>query len=182
MRFKVRRNPDQLKRILIIAGAFAVFSILAFVFGGERLGVPLVVVSAVIVLLTSVEQSKLGWYYEIGDHDLIVRRTLKKYHIAGAAMVKVTTGGWPEIWKRVRRYWEGNFPRASENQQVALGRLIGFSSVPIPIRGSQPRGLDVFVLLLLRSGREYVLSPDNPEQFVRQIQRLMSRTASEDER
>ena len=180
MRFKVRRNPDQLKRILIIAGAFAVFSIIAFVFGGQRVGLPLLVISVVIVLLTTVEQAKLGWYYEVGEDALVIRRTLKRYTISGAAMVKVTTGGWPEIWKRVRLYHEGKYPRAAENQQVALGRLIGFSSVPIPIRGSQPRGLDSFVLLLLRSGREYVLSPEKPDQFVREIQRLMSRTVSED--
>lgn len=181
MRFKVRRNPDQLKRILIIAGAFAAFSILAFVVGGESIGVPLVVISAVIVILTTVEQAKLGWYYEVGNEELVIHRTLKKYRIAGSAMVKVTTGGWPEIWKRVRLYHEGKHPRPAENQQVALGRLIGFSSVPVPIRGAQPRGLDVFVLLLLRSGREYVLTPESPEQLVREIQRLMSRTDSEEE-
>lgn len=180
MRFKVRRNPDQLKRILIIAGAFAVFSIIAYVLGGQSVGLPLLLISVIIVLLTAVEQAKLGWYYEVGEEALLIRRSLKRYTIAGSAMVKVSSGGWPEIWKRVRLYREGKHPRASENQQVALGRLIGFSSVPIPIRGPQPRGLDIFVLLLLRSGREYVLSPEKPEQFVREIQRLMSRTASEE--
>jgi len=176
MRFTVLRKQSQLKRVIIFAGAFVVFSVIAYLVGGEGPGVALLIASVIIVLFIYLDQGKVGWYYEIGDSSLTVRRTFKRYVISGAAVVKVTKTGWHGVMERVDRYRSGEIPQPAENVQIALGRLIGFSSIPIPIRGARPQGKESFVLVGLASGREYVLSPENPDQFVKETQRLMSRT------
>ena len=177
-RFGVRRNPSQLKRVFVLAGAFLVFSVIAYVVGGEGPGIALLGISVVILLFIYLDQARIGWYYEVGEGSLTVRRTFKRYVIWGSSIAKVSKTGWHGVMERVDRYRSGAIPQPAENIQVALGRLIGFSSVPIPIRGGRPHGTETFVLLGLASGREYVLSPENPDQFVKETQRLMSRARS----
>ena len=75
MRFRVRRTTAQINRILILAGAFAVFSIIVYVVGGVRTGTTLLIVSGLFLVYITLEQAKLGWYYELDDGALIVRRT-----------------------------------------------------------------------------------------------------------
>ena len=180
MRFRVRRTTAQINRILILAGAFAVFSIIVYVVGGVRTGTTLLIVSGLFLVYITLEQAKLGWYYELDDGALIVRRTFKRYRINGASIARVAKTGWSGIMERVHSYRDGNVEHASGNRQVALGRLIGFSSIPIPIRAGRPVGEDDFVLLGLHDGREYVLSPAQPASFVKEVQRLMNRSRSKD--
>ena len=180
MRFRARRTTAQITRILILAGAFAVFLIIVYVVAGATTTVTLLVISAVFLLYFTLEQAKLGWYYEINDSSLIVRRTFKRYMISGASIARVAKTGWSGVMKRIYNYRQGSAAPASGNRQVALGRLIGFSSIPVPIRGGQPTGPDEFVILGLHDGREYVLSPAAPASFVKEVQRLMNRSRSRD--
>ena len=175
MRFKARRTKAQTNRIFILAGAFAVFSTLAYIVGGSGPGTALVVVSGLIVAVFALEQAKLGWYYEVGRDALVVRRTFRRYIIRGTVIARVARIGWPGVTERVHAIREGRGPQTGASRQVAIGRLIGFSSVPIPIREGPPSGLEVFVLVGLEDGREYVLSPATPESFVKEMHRLLNR-------
>jgi hypothetical protein len=176
MRYQVRRNPKRIQTILILAAAFAVFSLLAFVLVGFQTGVALLVASGVIVAFFALEQGKVGWYYEIGDGALTVKRTFKSYALSGDSIEKVSTIGWPAVRERVHRYRSGDAPTGARNRQVALGRLIGFCSLSVPLRGPEPQGREKLVLLTRSGEREYVLSPEDPVSFVKECQRLMSRT------
>ena len=173
MRFEVRRNGNRVQTILIVAAAFAVFLVLAFVIGGQTTGTTLLIVSGVILAFFSLEQGKAGWYYDIGETTLTVRRTFKKYSIPAATLAKAMTIGWPGVRERVERARAGG---AGGNKQVALGRLIGFSAVTIPVKGPQPQGRDTFVLLGRTDGREHILSPADPKAFVKECQRLIARS------
>lgn len=174
MIFAVRRNEDRFRTIIAIAAAFVVFSVLAFFVGGGTAGTTLLIVSGVLLVFVSVEQGKVGWQYRVDETALVVRRTVRTYRIPGEQIESVRKAGWPEIWKFVQRYREGAAPGG--NRQVAIGRLIGFSAVSIPVRGRQPTGRDQFVLVKRAGDRVYVLSPAEPDQFVKACQQLMSRT------
>ncbi|MEX2442488.1 MAG: hypothetical protein WD492_02700 [Alkalispirochaeta sp.] len=176
MRFEVRRNPKRVQTILIMAAAFAVFSVMAVVLAGYQAGMVLLIASGVILAFFALEQGKAGWYYHIGDGSLTVRRTLKAYPLPGDSIEKVTMVGWPAVRDRVHRYRSGSVPAGASSKQVALGRLIGFCTVAVPLRGPVPGGREQFVLLTRSGGREYILSPADPERFVKECQRLMSRT------
>ncbi|MFW5828051.1 MAG: hypothetical protein ACOCU4_08160 [Alkalispirochaeta sp.] len=166
MRFAVRRNPKRLQTILILALAFAVFSGIAVMVAGRETGMVLLVASGVILIFFALEQGKVGWYYEIHEGALIVRRTFRSYAVPGASIVKVNAIRWPAVRELLQRY--------RERKQVALGRLIGFCSLSIPLRG--PADRERFVVLTRSGDREYILSPADPEAFVKECQRLMSRT------
>jgi len=175
VRFDVQRNPNRLRTIAILAGAFIVFSVLAFVIGGTGAGTTLLVVSGVMLVVFSVDQGKIGWHYRIEDTELVVRRTFREYHIPGATIQSVSKTGWHGVWERVVKYRRGEIPGGAGYRQVALGRLIGFSAIPIPVRGRKPSGPETFVVLRRSQEREYVLSPSDPEGFAKECQRLMSR-------
>lgn len=165
-----------MNRILALAAAFAVFSTLAYVIGGARTGTPLLVISALILGAFLLEQAKVGWYYDVSDEALFIRRTFKLYHIPGAAIARIVKVGWHGVMERVHRCRYGETQHSGVSRQVALGRLIGFSSVPVPIRASSPpSGAEVFVVVGLHDGREYILSPAYPESFVKELQRLSNR-------
>jgi len=168
MRFDVQRNPKRVQTILILALAFSVFSAMAVMVAGRQTGMVLLIASGVILVFFALEQGKVGWYYQINDDALIVRRTFKSYAVPGDSIVKVNAIGGPAVRERLQRY--------RKRKQVALGRLIGFCSVSVPLRGSTPSGGERFVLLTRSGEREYILSPADPEAFVRECQRLMSRT------
>ncbi|MFO8041589.1 MAG: hypothetical protein R6U25_00170 [Alkalispirochaeta sp.] len=176
MRFEVRRNPKRGQTILILAAAFTVFSVLAFMLAGFQAGVLLLVASGVMLLVFTVDQGKLGWYYEVSDGSLTVRRTLRTYVLAGDSIEKAVAIGWPAVRERVQRYRSGDGPAGGGSRQVALGRLIGFCSISVPLRGPVPQSREKFVLLTRSGEREYILSPADPEGFVKACQRLMSRT------
>ncbi|MFP4152209.1 MAG: hypothetical protein ACLFSV_05145 [Alkalispirochaeta sp.] len=177
MRFDVQRNPNRLRTIAILAGAFIVFSIMGFVIGGTGAGTMLLVVSGVMLVFFTVDQGKIGWHYRIEETELIVRRTFKEYRIPGSTIQSVSKTGWHGIWERVVKYRRGEIPGGAGYRQVALGRLIGFSAIPIPVRSDRrPAGPESFVVLRRSQGREYVLSPSDPEKFVKECQRLMSRS------
>ena len=178
MRFEVRRNANRIQTILIVAAAFAVFSVLAFVLGGQTTGTTLLILSGVILVFFTLEQGKAGWYYEIGDSALTIRRTFKKYTIPAVTLAKAATIGWPGVRERVERSRGGG--TASGNRQVALGRLIGFSAVSIPVKGPLPQGRDTFVLLRRTDGREHILSPAEPADFAKECQRLIARGSASD--
>lgn len=181
MRFRVRRTAAQIHRILILAGAFAVFFIIVYVVAGATTGTTLLIVSAVFLVYFTLDQAKLGWYYEINNGALTVRRTFKRYTIAGASIARVVKTGWSGVTERIYNHRRGAAAHAaSGNLQVALGRLIGFSSIPVPLRGERPKGPDEFVIVGLHDGREYVLSPAEPATFAKEVQRLMSRSRAKD--
>ncbi len=176
MRFEVRRNEHYLRTILILAGSFTVFSLLSFFIGGPETGRTMLMISGVFLIYFTLEQGKAGWRYEIDDNYLTVKRTIRRYELSGPAVAKATKAGWPGIWDRIRAYRNGGAPVASESTVVALGRFIGFSAVSIPIRGNQPKGRDTFVIVTMQSGREYALSPAEPDLFLKECQRLISRS------
>ncbi|MFW5694862.1 MAG: hypothetical protein ACOCYB_06820 [Alkalispirochaeta sp.] len=172
----MRRHPKRVQTILILTAAFLVFSVLAGALAGIRTGAAVGVVSGVMLAWFALEQGNVGWYYEVGDGALVVRRTFKSYALPGDSIEKVSAVGWPAVRERVQRYRSGRGPRGAGGRQVALGRLIGFCSIGIPLRGPVPTGREKFVLLTRSGEREYILSPTDPEAFVRECQRLMSRT------
>ena len=178
MRFEVRRDAHRTRTILLLSGGFAVFSVLAFLVGGAVPGTTLLIVSGVILIFFTFDQSKIGWYYEVGETELVIRRTMKRYSIAGSRLAKVGRVGWSGVWEAVTRHKKHGDPAGTGNRQVALGRLIGFCTVSIPVRGRRPAGREQFVIVTRSNGREYILSPLEVESFVRECQRLISRSRS----
>lgn len=179
MRFEARRNANYLRTVLIIAGAFSVFTVLSFIVGGPATGQMMLIVSGVLLIYFSFTQGKIGWWYEIDETSVVVKRTLKRYIVRGTSIQKVTKVGWSGVWERIRRYRAGERSDSSESLMVALGRYIGFSAVSIPIRGRQPSGREEFIILTLKGGREYVLSPADPGLFLKECQRMISRSGRE---
>ncbi len=77
---------------------------------------------------------------------------------------------------------KGSASGGKVNRQVELGRIIGFSSVPISL-GRQPGGANAagsaavvpegrFVLVVKKDGRQYLLTPRQPEEFVRACRKI----------
>lgn len=176
MRFEVSTHPRRVQTILILAAAFLVFSVGAFIVAGRQTGIVLLVASGVMLTLFALEQGKVGWYYQVDDHALIVHRTFKSYALPGESIVKVSAIRWPAVRERIQRYQDGRGPQGSERKQVALGRLIGFCTVNVPLRGPAPQGRETCVLLTRSQNREYILSPADPTAFITECQRLVSRT------
>ncbi len=179
MRFEARRNANYLRTVLVIAGAFSIFTVLSFVIGGPATGQLMLIISGVLLIYFSFTQGKIGWWYEIDKSSVVVKRTLKRYTIKGSSIRKVTKVGWSGVWERIRRYRAGERPDpsgSSESLMVSLGRYIGFSAVTVPIRGRQPAGQNEFIIITLNGGREYVLSPADPALFLKECQRMISRS------
>lgn len=178
MRFNVVRDRDRGRTILLVAAGFIVFSFLAFFFAGGEVGVTLLAISGVFLVSFAIEQSKIGWYYEITDDAIVVRRTFRRYTVAGSSIQSVKRGTWADVHRTIK---EIRSTTSSTNRQVALGRLIGFSSIPIPVRSPwvAPRddAKERFVLIRKDNGRDYILSPENYDSFIKETQRLMSRSS-----
>jgi hypothetical protein len=175
MRFTVRRRPDRLRKIIILAVAFALFVAGSFGVLGTRAALILLGISVVVVSLITLELGKFGWYYEIDDSALTVHRTFRAYRISGDSITKVTTDGWSGVRRAVDRVAaDGSSGSPGESRQVALGRLVGFSAIPVPVKGPVPPGRDLFVLLERTGGRTYILSPEDPRGFADACRRLMS--------
>jgi hypothetical protein len=175
MRFAVRRRPDRVRKIIVLAAAFAVFTGVSFGLLGMTAGLVLLGVSVAAVVLIAIELGKFGWYYDVDESGLTVRRTFRAYRISGDSITKVTTEGWSGVRRAIdRSAAQAASGSAGGSRQVALGRLIGFSAVPIPVKGALPSGQETFVLLERSGGRTYVLSPEDPRGFADGCRRLMS--------
>lgn len=169
MQFNVQRSSGQLKRILILLAAFLLFSLLAFYLGGREFGVPLLLLSLVAAAYIGVDQGRVGWRYEVDENGLTVRRTIKRYTIAATSVDTVTPVTAAKVAGRIESYRSGSHREAKGNKQVALGRLVGFGSLPIPLDGSQPDPDATYVLVTLKTGREYILTPADPDRFVKAL-------------
>jgi len=169
MQFNVQRSSGQVKRILILLAALLFFSLLAFYLGGREFGVPLLLLSLLAAVYIGVDQGRLGWRYEIDEDGLTVRRTIKRYSIGATSIDKVSPVNAAKVAGRIESYRSGSHREAKGNKQVALGRLVGFSSLPIPLDGSQPDSDATYVLVTLKAGREYILTPSDPDRFIQAL-------------
>jgi hypothetical protein len=176
MRFDVVRDRNRGRTILLVAAGFIVFSVLAFFLAGGEVGVTLLAISGVFLVSFAIEQGKIGWYYEITDDAVVVRRTFRRYSIPGSSIQSVKRGTWADVHHAIKAI---RSTTSATNRQVSLGRLIGFSSIPIPVRSPwvAPRddAKERFVVLRKENGRDYILSPADWDSFIKEAQRLMSR-------
>lgn len=171
MQFNVQRSTSQRRRILILLAGFLFFSLLAFYIGGREFGVPLLLLTLLGAAYVGVDQGRLGWRYQTDEDGLRIRRTLKSYRISADSIDSIAPVKPSTIATLVKRYKTGSHPAATGNKQVALGRLVGFSSLPIPLDGSEPDPDGSYILLTLKSGRNYVLTPTDPDRFVQALRR-----------
>jgi hypothetical protein len=175
VRFTVRSSPDRFRKIGILAAAFGIFTAGSFRFFGVPAGWILLGVSVAAVSLIAIELGKFGWYYRIDGSALTVHRTFRSYRINGSSIRKVTVEGWPGVRRAIDRATaDASSAPGGGNRQVAIGRLLGFSAVPIPVRGPLPATRDLFVLIERHQGRVSILSPEDPRGFADALRRLQS--------
>jgi hypothetical protein len=184
MLFKPRRSPQAVKVVVALTAALLVFSVWVLFLSAGGFALSMVALTALIVGLILVDTARIGWYYSVEEDGIRIKRSFKRYRIAGEQIAEVRDIGGPKVRSIMRRAQEGKTRAGGKapsggkvNRQVELGRIIGFSSVPISLgkggsaAAGQAAGAGLpagrFVLVVRRDGRQYLLSPRQPEEFVR---------------
>jgi hypothetical protein len=194
MQFKPQRTSRAVTIVAALTAALVIFSVWVFFVAGGRFALSMVALTAVVVFFVLMDTARLGWHYTVDEEGILVKRTFKRYRIAGNNISVVQEIGRAKVKKIIRQAREGktryggkapgvqkNGGTASVgkvNLQVEIGRIIGFSSIPInlskqnpALSGSGKAGAAApngrFVLVVKRDGRQYLLSPRQPEEFVR---------------
>jgi hypothetical protein len=187
MQFKPRRNARTVKVVAALTAALIVFSTWVLFVSGGSFAISMVALTVAIVFFILMDTARLGWYYTVDEDGIRVKRSFKRYFISGDNIASVQDIGKPKVRKILRLAREGktraggtrpsaDSPGGKVNTQIELGRIIGFSSLPISLsrRSAGVGGDDSaaipagrFVLVVKRDGRQYLLSPTQPEEFVR---------------
>jgi hypothetical protein len=186
-RFAVRRSS---RNTLIFYGAFGGFGILGLVllFRGQTAGWILIAFSAAFLVLLSAVNLKPGWVYLVDGIGITVRRPLKSGRISRDSIAELKLLSDREAVAVVYPD-QVEEARSTRNMDVQgalrarrrVGKTIGFCSVPIVFNETRAGGPgDIervgaktsgdFVLVTTTEGNSYLLSPLDPQGFVRAYQ------------
>jgi hypothetical protein len=179
MRFAARRSKRNTHIVVAMLSAFTVFGVLMIFFTPKGFGISMILISVLILLLIIMEMSKIGWYYQIDERGIVVKRTFKRYRISDEKIDSVKTVGWSQAEKILRQARQG---ATRMGTQVAFGRTIGFSSIALPVpdskavpgrklRPAKSGGEELFISLKRKDGRYYLLTPVDAKGFEKAYKR-----------
>ena len=175
MQFAPRRSVRSKHIVIAFTVAFAVFVTVVTVFTGRGFSLTMAVVSVLILLMILMEMSKFGWRYWVDEEGIGIKRTFKRYTIPAEEIDTVKSIGWRQAEKILK---DARQSSSKMQAQVDFGRIIGFSSIPIPVpdsrsapgkelRASKQSGAEIFVSVQRSDGRHYLLTPKDPKAFVK---------------
>jgi hypothetical protein len=164
-------------------GGFGILGLVLFVLG-ETVGWILVAFSAAFLALLLVVTLKPGWVYLIDRAGITIQRLLKRSLIPResiAELKRITDREavavvYPEQVEQARSTRNMDVLGAFRAQR-RVGKTIGFSSVPFVLSETRAGGpFDIeqvgaktsgdFVLVTIKEGTRYLLSPLDPEGFI----------------
>ncbi len=160
--------------------AFTIFGLLMILFAPKGFGISMILVSVLILLLISMEMSKIGWYYEIDGRGILVKRTFKRYRIPDDKIDSVKAVGWKRAEGILRQARQGS---TRMEAQVAFGRTIGYSSIAVPLPdskaapgrdlgSSKSSGEEIFISVKRTDGRYYLLTPVDVKGFEKAYRKM----------
>ena len=175
MYFKLLKSRKNRKVLIILSLSFLVFCIWIFLIADKILAVSVSAVSLILILLLFFESVKPGWSYSVESGGIRIKRTFKKYFISFKNIDKVKEISRSQTAKMVNKVIAGKSDSAL-GSRIELGRLIGYSSVPVTeaavkdiySSGSDKLYIDKFVLIQKKEGGSYILTPSDPSGFVRE--------------
>jgi hypothetical protein len=152
----------------------------------------LVAFSAAFLALLLLVNLKPGWTYIVDGAGITIQRTFKHNRIPNESIaeVKLVSAGeavalvHPDQVDEARSTRNMDI-RSAFRAQRRVGETIGFSSVPIVFNETRAGGplniQDVgattsggFVVILTTDGKKYLLSPQEPEEFIRAFREVLS--------
>jgi hypothetical protein len=168
----------------IAFGVFGILGLILFVLG-ESVGWVLIAFSGCFLALLLAVNLKPGWSYLVDGMGVTIRRPLKSIRISreSIAELKLLTDQeavavvYPDHVEEMRSTRNMDL-RGAFRAQRRVGKTIGFCSVPIVFNETRVGGpFDIekvgartsgdFVLVITVKGEKYLLSPLDPEGFVR---------------
>ena len=187
MQFAPQRSVRSNHIVIAIVAGFAVFVTVTLVFIGRGFGISMFVVSILLLIMIIMETSKLGWSYWVDEDGIRIKRTFKRYRIPADEVESVKSIDWNRAEKILQRVKNGESTAGSHGsgggtgrmqRQVEMGRIIGYSSLPVPIPGSRSSparelrrskgsGTEIFVSVKRNNGRHYLLTPRDTKGFVK---------------
>ncbi len=173
MIFKPLKSRKNRMLIISLSISFLVFCVCVFLISEKITAAAVAGISFILLLIIVLETARFGWKYTIDENGILIKRTFKKYYIASDRIESVREISREQASKIVENIKRGKpdiSHRGGISSQIGLGRLIGFSSVPIDVKteysgASAGRG-EKLVLVRKKDGREYLLSPIESGIFV----------------
>lgn len=190
MQFKARKSIVGVRKFHIIFAAFIVFSVWVYFFADKTFGIVMAGISAALLLVILFETGRFGWHYSVDEDGIRVTRTFKTYFISADKIQTVKEISWSKVKEVIAQVQRGEtMPSKSDaakggvRTQIAVGRLIGYSSVPISLSDSasgksgkyrksgnpngKKRGKEAkFILLVRKDGNRYLLTPEKTKEFL----------------
>lgn len=188
MEFKPQRSRKTGKAVWILAAAFIVFNGWIFIFAGTAAGFVMTGFSVLLLLFVVFETGRFGWSYIVSSEGIGIKRTFRKYLIALGnidSAREISLEGIDRIIAGIknRKGLSGQKKTGGVSLQIELGRLIGYSSLPINISEIKPAArrhradtpaAGQYILLTKKDGKQYILTPFDIKGFLqacRQIKR-----------
>ena len=189
-RFGVRRSARNTMIFYLAFGVFGVFGVALLVMG-TRGGWILIIFSTAFVVLIAAVTLKPGWCFRIDEKGIVVQRTFGSRRISADSIHRARRIGEHEAAAVVYPDQEAgaNSTRSRDMRgafraQRKVGRIIAFCTVPIVFherRAGNALGIEEvgaktsgdFVLIDTDPGQCYLLSPQDPERFLRGVQVLL---------
>jgi hypothetical protein len=171
------------RRIMItLIVSFLVFISWMILFSDKTFGISMAVISLVLLFMIVFEIGRFGWNYTVDSDGIRIKRTFKRYFIASDLIASVKEISQVQASKLVQDAKNGkmhplNNKSGGINSQIAYGRLIGYSSVPIveskikkqqKSGGRRSSGIEKFILVKNKDGKQYILSPLDSIGFLRE--------------
>ena len=82
MEFKPRRSNKTGRELLVLGGAFLIFSAGVFFLADKTAGFALAGVSILLLAVIVFETGRFGWSYSVDDEGIEIKRTFRRYFIA----------------------------------------------------------------------------------------------------
>lgn len=183
MIFVVRRTFRTAAVFVVVLGAFLAVGL--FLLTVDRTaGTAMSLFAGFFLLVIVVQTLRLGWRYAIAPEGIVVKRTLRRHLIARQRVVRLEAAESATVQEMLAspQWEEANAARQLDGSstfraQLALGKMIGYSSVPITFSQTKrggPRSVTAvgssapgrFVTVYVTDGPPYILSPLDVEGFV----------------
>lgn len=185
MYFKPGVSSKTGRIILPLIVSFLVFCSWIFFISDKTFGITTAVISLILLLVIVFEYGRFGWNYSVDEDGIRIKRTFKRYLIASDKIASVKEISLDQASRIAEDAKKGKIQRSKNNSggmnaQIEYGRIIGYSSVPIDASntksrhnsgGRRSRVIDKFILVKKKDGKQYILSPLDSGEFLRECRK-----------
>lgn len=184
VRFAPRRSFKSGRVFVITLGGFTVIGIVLVFVVDWTIGLAMSGFSGFMLTVVLLQSGKIGWEYRIDSKGIWVKRTFRSHVLPKEAIRSVEEISWNRAQEvlRASQIDEVSAVRNADiiggfRAQIELGRIIGYSSVPIVFsetRSGSPTHITSvgsyshgsFVLVTQDDHRTYLLSPVDTSGFL----------------